>query len=623
MKNSIKREQSQACLNFAERLRVGELCSGMRKNFRLQAKQKILMTLVLLITAVGGAWAEETLLTTIKATGQTTYSETTSGVVTVTHDNDEFFDEEYGWIWESKPGSVTVTAKEGYTITRCVFRQAYKNPVTVSTAPFRISFIETTDPLSPFDDTDFLYNGDWNIEMDGVSSIEVYGYAPAPATPNSIVINGTPQVGDKSISLTYHFDPNNVPGITSYAPTLKVKCAADNKWDEMTLSLHEVSSGTTIISLNTLGEFEAGKTYEVCFAYNNGNWVDEVFQSFVPAAPAPTGPEVTINDTKTEASFEMPQYDVTATYTIKRDISVDVTAQVGDGTQEQPRYRVKKDGNNKFIPADMEMAAVPALFTVNDAIEQKALTQTQDYIVQIYAIDAEGQPTGDPMTFATFTFEPGIYAVKAVAADDSDYAGETALSNTFKLFQGYEVQVAAKEFITYYKDEPLRVEDEAAELYTVSSVNDTQAVLSQKSDAMPSNTPMLVYNNSDETKVILLIPCNEPDLAITVAPEFQGTLTGTTIAASTENVTNYALNGKAFVFVKNDLPVAANKAWLSISNSNARTINLVFDDATKITNTNITNITNGDWYDLNGRKLNGMPTKKGVYIMNGKKVVIK
>ena len=332
---------------------------------------------------------------------------------------------------------------------------------------------------------------------------------------------------------------------------------------------------------------------------------------------------MTINDTKTEASFEMPQYDVTATYTIKRDISVDVTAQVGDGTQEQPRYRVKKDGNNKFIPADMEMAAVPALFTVNDAIEQKALTQTQDYIVQIYAIDAEGQPTGDPMTFATFTFEPGIYAVKAVAADDSDYAGETALSNTFKLFQGYEVQVAAKEFITYYKDEPLRVEDEAAELYTVSSVNDTQAVLSQKSDAMPSNTPMLVYNNSDETKVILLIPCNEPDLAITVAPEFQGTLTGTTIAASTENVTNYALNGKAFVFVKNDLPVAANKAWLSISNSNARTINLVFDDATKITNTNITNITNGDWYDLNGRKLNGMPTKKGVYIMNGKKVVIK
>ena len=47
MKNSIKREQSQACLNFAE-----------RKNFRLKAKHKILMTLALLLTAVTGAWAQ-------------------------------------------------------------------------------------------------------------------------------------------------------------------------------------------------------------------------------------------------------------------------------------------------------------------------------------------------------------------------------------------------------------------------------------------------------------------------------------------------------------------------------------------------------------------------------------
>ena len=30
-----------------------------------------------------------------------------------------------------------------------------------------------------------------------------------------------------------------------------------------------------------------------------------------------------------------------------------------------------------------------------------------------------------------------------------------------------------------------------------------------------------------------------------------------------------------------------------------------------------------DWYDLNGRKIEGRPVKKGVYIVNGKKVVIK
>ena len=50
MKNSIKRAQSQACLGFAE-----------RKNFRPLAKQlkQLSLTLLLLITAAAGAWAEE------------------------------------------------------------------------------------------------------------------------------------------------------------------------------------------------------------------------------------------------------------------------------------------------------------------------------------------------------------------------------------------------------------------------------------------------------------------------------------------------------------------------------------------------------------------------------------
>ena len=328
--------------------------------------------------------------------------------------------------------------------------------------------------------------------------------------------------------------------------------------------------------------------------------------------------------TFTEATFAMPAFDATAEYELVRDMGIQMTATMGDGT-DGVRYRVKKAQQGEgYEPAEMDMMQVLALVAVNDGIEQKALTQDQDYYCRIYKLDEQTlQPEGDGVMLYDFDFAPGLYALKAFAQDDSDYAGETAFSNTFKLFQGYEVEVAAKEFITYYKDEPLYVEDEAAELYTIESVNGDQAVLSDRSDAMPSNTPMLVYNKSNETKVILLIPCAEPDMAITVAPEFQGTLTGTTIAASTEGQTNYAFNGKAFVFVKNAIEVGANKAWLSVSNSNARAINLVFDETTKITNTNLTNLTNGNWYDLNGRKLDKMPTKKGVYIMNGRKVVVK
>jgi hypothetical protein len=188
--------------------------------------------------------------------------------------------------------------------------------------------------------------------------------------------------------------------------------------------------------------------------------------------------------------------------------------------------------------------------------------------------------------------------------------------------------VAAKEFITYYKDEPLYADTETsadAVLYTIQSVNGDQAQLSAAIETAPSYTPLLIFNNSDQAKTFLLIPADaEPNLALTVAPEFVGTLEATTIAASTDDQTNYALNGKAFVFVKNDLPVAANKAWLEVSNSNARAINLVFDgEATGINEAYGANgnYKTNEWYDLNGRKLNAAPNRKGVYIKDGKKIV--
>ena len=81
-------------------------------------------------------------------------------------------------------------------------------------------------------------------------------------------------------------------------------------------------------------------------------------------------------------------------------------------------------------------------------------------------------------------------------------------------------------------------------------------------------------------------------------------------------------DGKFHAIANNAAEIPSCKAVLHIAGANARVIDLVFDDATGISTTNYTNFTNGDWYDLNGRKIN-MPTKKGVYIMNGKKVVVK
>ena len=55
----------------------------------------------------------------------------------------------------------------------------------------------------------------------------------------------------------------------------------------------------------------------------------------------------------------------------------------------------------------------------------------------------------------------------------------------------------------------------------------------------------------------------------------------------------------------------------------SRSIIIVEDGATGIRLVDGAQADGGDWYDLSGRKLSGKPASKGVYIQNGKKVVIK
>ena len=116
---------------------------------------------------------------------------------------------------------------------------------------------------------------------------------------------------------------------------------------------------------------------------------------------------------------------------------------------------------------------------------------------------------------------------------------------------------------------------------------------------------------------------------MTTASEFIGTLVATTIAASTDEQTNYALNGVAFVIVRNPLSVAANKCWLEVPASTvaARSLKIVFsDETTGISEKGIVNsekFAPATKYDLQGRRMDSSSLKKGIYIINGQKVVVK
>ena len=339
-------------------------------------------------------------------------------------------------------------------------------------------------------------------------------------------------------------------------------------------------------------------------------------------------PKVTINDNQTEASFDMPTSDVDFNYELVRDMSVQMTTTMGDGT-EGVRYRVKKNEQNpgKYEPADMDMMQVLTLVAVNDGIEQKALTLNQDYYCRIYKLDEQTlQPEGDGVELFDFDFAPGLYALKAFAKDGSDYAGETALSNTFQLFQGYEITVPAGEYATFYKDENLYTEDEDAELYTIASVTDTEAVLSSQINKVAAYTPMLIFNKGTEANTFLLIPTTEQADEVTPAEEFKGSLTEGEIPASSAVTDYYALNGKAFVWVKDAIEIGANKCWLQIGDQPAAARAMTRSITGGGDTTNMDDVRwqmeDGNYYDLQGRKVE-KPNRKGIYIKNGQKVIVR
>ena len=341
-------------------------------------------------------------------------------------------------------------------------------------------------------------------------------------------------------------------------------------------------------------------------------------------------PDVEVNTDKTtgettftEAWFTMPAFDATVNYDIVRDMEDADFPVEFSGLAE--RVIVKQGGDNKYQP--LTTLTIQLIDDISGS-DVDIISAEGIKVKVLKGTDNNGTITYDEtntLTLAEFTanMEPGLYKIVAEPKDPttSPYTGTASLA--FETLVGYPVDVAANEYVTYYSaTENLTVDDEDAQLYTITAVSGSTATAEEISGAN-KETPFLVYNSSDKDKTIILIPTDVVIAGQTHASEFVGTATATTIAASTTEQSNYAFNGLEFVIVRTALSVAANKAWLEVPATTARNIQLVFDDATAIGAVSGSPADNGDIYDLNGRKLDKKPTRKGVYVKNGQKVIIK
>lgn len=196
---------------------------------------------------------------------------------------------------------------------------------------------------------------------------------------------------------------------------------------------------------------------------------------------------------------------------------------------------------------------------------------------------------------------------------------------------GTPVEVAAGKYITYYTDKDIVIYDEDCELLTVTAVDET-TVTATPLEVAAAETPLLIYNSSDVKKELWIVPTEdtpyanvyEPD-EIEVAPEFKGTLEEKTFTAAEMNAAEHFIcDGDNFIWVRSEGTIAANKCWLELTNDEpltARAIVIGAAETTGISNVNANVNLNGNYYDLQGRRV--MQPVKGLYISNGKKVMVK
>ena len=165
--------------------------------------------------------------------------------------------------------------------------------------------------------------------------------------------------------------------------------------------------------------------------------------------------------------------------------------------------------------------------------------------------------------------------------------------------------------------------------YSVSSTADGWAKLTEIETTVPASTPVILVNGEAASSVLCTMSDNAA--SYTDTNMLRGTLVSRTLDLAEDNG-NYSLGRLdrqiGFIKYKNGtttITLGANKAYLEVpaSSSNVKGFMLDFGGEDGINQMVNGKSVNGTWYDLNGRRLSGVPAAKGVYIVGGKKVVVK
>ena len=239
------------------------------------------------------------------------------------------------------------------------------------------------------------------------------------------------------------------------------------------------------------------------------------------------------------------------------------------------------------------------------------------------------------------TFNPQEFGTYNETITLSSGNAEVDITLTGKAIDGYDLVITTAGLSTLYLDYPVSIPFDTYPdllgvfyIYGIGS-NGKELLASTLDDIIPANTGVIVQGNANipEIPTYFFPRISDEEAATYTENSVTSMLKGTTTPIGTQSVESetgkrvYTLGRARNSYINfyhyTGTTLAANKAYLLVEPStNANAFSILFDgDATGINVVDVNNV-DGAWYNLQGVKMQGEPTSKGVFIHNGKKVVV-
>lgn len=295
-------------------------------------------------------------------------------------------------------------------------------------------------------------------------------------------------------------------------------------------------------------------------------------------------------------------------YTSQDDVITYIVKVTEAGT-----YSFGFNGGNESTTAD----ATTLTFSLKDDADAEYMNEGSVWV----------KPISDPSKWGNVSFDGCTTAALAPGYYLFTITWTTGATNLRLLhFDGATVKytIPSSGLGTYCSAQKLDFTGLDAAAYIITSNPDGSTIMATKVDGVvPANTGIIVKG---EGGAEINIAVSTGTLADVAGNKLVGVTEATEIIYNSAN-SYYIMNGGEFKPVKKDGTISANRAYLfleGVSSASARSLSIDFSDGETTGISEMERMRNGEnekFFDLQGRRV-AQPTK-GLYIVNGRKVVIK